>query len=110
MQITDIKVLNEQFRSTHGNLGFILESPLPLSQYDAIEVSPVVDDGEYCEIANDASEANLWSVYFHLRSGGVECIADFPVEHRELADIYANHISRHTGWPVYGRTKEVANG
>lgn len=107
MQITQI---NELFNQAHGNLGEIYEPQLPLSQYDAIEVNAVHAEDGICEVTFAVEKADFWSVYFHLRSGGVECVADFPAEHRELADNYANHVSRHTGWSIYGYTKEVVNG
>ncbi|WP_224962765.1 hypothetical protein [Geomonas subterranea] len=105
-----ITYINEQFRKRFGTLGEIYTPQFALSQYDAIEVYAVTAEDGICEVTLDRKDADLWSVYFHLRSGGVECVADFPAEHLELAYNYANHVSSYTGWPIYGYTKEVANG
>ena len=47
-----------------------------LDQFDAIEVQPVREDKEgNCETC-PIGDASFFSVYAHLRSGGVECLGD----------------------------------
>lgn len=54
-----------------------------LELYDAVEVQPVrrelLHGLEYFETTKpDAPNVHCWSVYLHLREGGVECVADCP--------------------------------
>lgn len=46
------------------------------------------ENGAYCERVEDPQDAHFWSVYGHLREGGVECLEDFPseAEARTFAD------------------------
>ncbi|MEN8179881.1 MAG: hypothetical protein ABFS39_14865 [Pseudomonadota bacterium] len=46
--------------------------------------------GSYCERVEDPDDAQFWSVYGHLRKGGVECIEDFDTEAEGLSA--ANHL------------------
>lgn len=64
---------------------------IPTAQlWDAVEVHPtmITENGivEQCE----ADEAGAWSVYLHLKQGGLTCIADCPNE--ALAKDLANVI------------------
>jgi len=60
--------------------------------YDALEVHAVKDlnaddpcrDDTYCEVCQ-RSEADFFSVYGHLKEGGVECLFDFPTELEAVA-------------------------
>lgn len=60
-----------------------------LEAWDALEVDPVkvlgktVDGEEVCEQVEEGQE-DFWSVYVHLVSGGLECIAD--VETKQQAE------------------------
>ena len=57
---------------------------LKIHDYDGLEIHPCheqeEDDGsthiEQCE----AEEAQFWSVYGHLKTGGIECFEDHPTE------------------------------
>jgi hypothetical protein len=60
---------------------------LALDHYDGVEVSAVRYEGnerkhiERC----GAGEAEFWSVYLHLKIGGVECVADLPTKDEAMA-------------------------
>lgn len=58
-----------------------------LDGFNGIEVSPVKDDGTFCEVC-EPHEASFWSVYGHWRTGGVECLWDCPTQKdaEDLAD------------------------
>lgn len=49
-----------------------------LTLYDAVEMNPVRREGEngleMCEETDP--DIAMWSVYLHLKEGGVECVAD----------------------------------
>lgn len=104
---TDMGHINSQFEEAFAKLNephmheLFLPSQ-PLSQYNAIEVNPVIEFDGICEVTDKPAEASIWSVYLHLTNGGVECIADFPGDRSELAQEYAETINRNTGWPVCG--------
>lgn len=57
---------------------------LYMGKYDAVEVGPVTKDecGEgtpgYQRVCEGDPGIVMWSVYLHLKEGGVECIADCP--------------------------------
>ena len=57
--------------------------------YDGLELSPVAEYADfgssYCERVEDPGEAQFWSLYGHLRKGGVECIEDFNTEAEGLS-------------------------
>lgn len=60
-----------------------------IQHYDGLEVHPVQDVEEangvtYCEQC-EPEEADFWSVYGHLKTGGVECLDDFPDRAKALA-------------------------
>lgn len=63
---------------------FSLTTPvLPLTEYDAVEVYPTVDDNDAVgrfDVQDHvhSTEPQFWSVALHLVSGGIETIADFP--------------------------------
>ena len=53
--------------------------PLDLAPYDAVEIQPVREnkDDHSCEPVPDASDtATFWTVYGHLKTGGVEALVD----------------------------------
>jgi hypothetical protein len=58
---------------------------MKINSFDGLEIHPVQDltdesDGtRYCEQC-EPSEAHFWSVYGHLKEGGVLCIEDFATE------------------------------
>jgi hypothetical protein len=68
-----------------------------LSLYDAIEVSPVTgaDEIGYEVCGEDEPDIAMWSVYLHLKEGGVECIADCATKH----DAYFIAQALHTAFP-----------
>lgn len=82
---------------THA--GSVLDDP---SKIDALEIHGVAeeqdpDGGTICEI--DDENPAFFSVYAHLRRGGVDCIADFPT--REAAKSFARSIASEHGWRVW---------
>lgn len=108
----DMGKLNSEFEVAFATLNepniYSLFIPsLPLSEYDAIEIHPVIETDGICEVTDNPAEASIWSVYLHLITGGVECIADFLGDRSKLAQEYANTIHRNTGWPVSGPDVEV---
>ena len=78
-----------------------------IHRYDGLEVHPVrnmrwddatqgtrpfhsSDDNEtWCEPC-DRAEAHFWSVYGHLKEGGIECFEDFPTQ--TLARVSADQL------------------
>lgn len=66
-----------------------------IHNYDGLELSPVAEyedkqGDKFCERVDDPNEAQFWSVYGHLREGGVECLEDFYTE-QEAAE-FANTL------------------
>jgi hypothetical protein len=62
---------------------------MDLTEYDAVEVHPVareIRDGmdlfEQCD--PDSPDLHCWSVYLHMKEGGISCIADCPNEETAL--------------------------
>lgn len=54
------------------------------SNWDAIEIHPIIEDENgYCEVV-DEGEESFWSVYLHQINGGVRCIADLPTKNDAL--------------------------
>lgn len=58
---------------------------MDLTEYDNVEMHPVareIRDGmelfEQCE--RDSPDLHCWSVYLHMKEGGITCIADCPTE------------------------------
>jgi hypothetical protein len=70
--------------------------------YDAIEIQPVSDlyahpeEGMVCE--TDYVNPTFFSVYLHLKTGGVECVGDHGTHALALA--YASELSEEHGWPI----------
>ncbi len=67
------------------------------SKWDDIEVMPVFEDSNgNCEPC-EPEQANLYSVYLHQVTGGVQCIADLPTEKEanELAELLKTAIGSH---------------
>ncbi len=58
---------------------------MEIVSFDGLEIHPVQeltdesDGSQYCEQC-EPSEAHFWSVYGHLKEGGVLCIEDFATE------------------------------
>ena len=54
--------------------------------YDAFEIHPVIElggvdlQGKRITEVCGPKEAQFWSVYGHLRTGGLECLADVPAQ------------------------------
>lgn len=72
--------------------------------YDAFEIHGVRDVGDparpgstCCEV--DDENPQFFSVYAHLKEGGVECVGDHAT--RELAKDYASELSAKYGFLVY---------
>lgn len=68
------------YRNNDDDEGFLPEltgAAHPLDFYDGVEVAGCVytEDGD-TERVDDAADAQFFSVYLHLRSGGVEAVAD----------------------------------
>lgn len=77
--------------------------------YDAIEIHGARDVGDpgrpdstSCEV--DDEDPQFFSVYVHLKEGGVECVGDH--ETRELAKDYASELSAKYGFLVYDFSPE----
>lgn len=65
-------------RKTKNTLIFIPEEAK--SNWDAIEIHPIVEDENgFCEVV-DEGEESFWSVYLHQTGGGLRCIADLPTK------------------------------
>lgn len=94
----------------------IVPERFDLTQFDAIEISPVAEwedkDGEIiCETCeNDPSRADMWSVYLHHRVergsdfGGAECVGDFKTEEQAnefAADLQELLVAANPGREVY---------
>ncbi len=62
-------------------------------QWNGIEVHPCKEypDGKGASFVEqcEPEEADFWSVYLHLKAGGLECVADLPTEAlaNSLADL-----------------------
>ena len=70
--------------------------------YDAVEVHGVRDcytSGQVtvCEVDDDNPE--FFSVYAHLREGGVECLEDFPTAAAAIE--YGSALAARESWPLY---------
>jgi hypothetical protein len=84
-----------------------------LTQFDAVEVHGCVqrhlrDDGTFeVEVADAGERPDFWTVYLHLRSGGIIAYKDFPTESeanlsaKELErDLTGTHAAQGTGVEV----------
>lgn len=72
--------------------------------YDALEIQGVRDihlpndpEGTCCEVDNENPQ--FFSVYAHLKEGGVECVGDFATH--VLAETYAKELAAKYNWPIY---------
>lgn len=72
-------------------------------EYDAVEIQGVRDHqlpsdpgGSCCEVDNENPQ--LFSVYAHLKEGGVDCVGDFATH--TLADAYAKELGAKYHWPI----------
>lgn len=72
-----------------------------LSHFDAVEIMPVYEDPDegFCEPVPDAPHtASFWTVYGHLKEGGVEALIDCIDERSaEIAALIFEHA-------LYGNT------
>ena len=63
---------------------YISHDCIDISLFDAIELDPVAyidgNKGNGLEVIHDDTRADFWSVYLHLKTGGVDCIADFKIK------------------------------
>lgn len=73
-------------------------------EYDALEIQGVRDinlpgdpEGSCCEIDNENPQ--VFSVYAHLKEGGIECVGDFATH--ILAEIYAKDLATKYDWPIH---------
>lgn len=86
------KIMNSRYHTT------IIDDP---ANYDGIEVHGVRDlnndpKDTQCEVDDEHPE--FFSVYVHLKQGGVDCVGDFT-QHQD-AVIYANELNKLFGWPI----------
>lgn len=79
-----------------------------VQSYDALEIQGVRDlnepdcpEGTCCEVDNE--NPLFFSVYAHLKEGGVECVGDFGTH--LLAEQYAKELALKYGWPVHDFVK-----
>lgn len=51
---------------------------LNLVLYDDVEVQPVIEEENYCEPLpySEKDKASFWTVYGHLKTGGVDALVD----------------------------------
>ena len=76
------------------------------NDYDQLEIhgvseTPDGNGGTVCEVDDENPE--FYSVYAHLKVGGVECIGDFPSPAEAMA--YASVYSVRYGWPLLALLK-----
>ena len=74
----------------------VIEDP---NDFDAIEIHGVRDlGGGVCEITHEDDTPDFFSVYVHMKEGGVQCVGD----HSQLSEAkeHANMLSRLYGWPI----------
>lgn len=64
--------------------------------FDAIEISGVEDLGN--GIVEVSDKPDFWSVYLHMKEGGVQCVGDFT--RLENAKDYAESLSKKYGWEI----------
>lgn len=80
---------------------------------DGLEVSPVMRDGYSCAVC-EPSEADMWSVYVHRPTGGVQCLGDFLLDHGHgEADAMAfaeRLLERHRNLMRHGINNSHSNG
>ena len=61
-----------------------------IREYDALKIHPCAvigkakDGTQHVEVC-DAEEAHFWTVYGHLRSGGISAFEDFPTQAEAIA-------------------------
>lgn len=81
---------------------------IPTEPFDCVEVHPcqIIEKGkngkkdivEQCE----PKDADFWSVYVHLKRGGLECIADCVTKKEaETFEKFVNSIIEHYDTPEY---------
>lgn len=63
------------------NIGIFPDAAL--ESWSDIEIAPVCDYGDYVERCAP-EEADFWSVYLRLNTGGATCIADVPTKRLAL--------------------------
>ena len=69
---------------------------MDLTEYDGVEMHPVAREispigleiFEQCD--RDSPNIHYWSVYLHMKEGGISCIADCPTE--EIALFVADAV------------------
>ena len=67
------------------------------SRFDAIEIHGVRDLGDgTCE--QDDDDPDFYSVYLHLKEGGITCVGDHSLV--EDARSYARKLSAKYAWPI----------
>ncbi len=74
------------------------------AEYDALQIHGVRDlnlpgnpEGSCCEVDNENPQ--FFSVYAHMKEGGVECVGDFAT--RALAEAYAKELATQYNWPIH---------
>jgi len=81
-------------------------SPAPdeIAAWNWLEVRGVChvsgDGEEACFDACDDDQADLWSVFGHLRGGGCQCITDGPAGDQDEAIAIGEHLGRLWGLEV----------
>lgn len=78
----------------------VIDNP---QRFNSIEVHDMYrfldrDGAEQYETANDPHEADMYSVYAHLKDGGIDCCGDFNL--REAALSYGDELAELHGWPL----------
>ncbi len=82
------------------------------ADYDGIEIQGVRNlyennDPRGTCIEIDADNPQFFSVYIHIKNGGVECVGDFGTH--ALAQAYANELHVKYGWSVSDFTPKKMN-
>src|SRR6202021_1534806 len=85
----------------NGYAGMVIDDP---SRFDAIEVHDVSEFSDpegssYEEPDSDRVTPSTYSVYAHLKGGGIDCCGDFSRRSDALA--YGTELAKEHNWPVF---------
>lgn len=71
------------------------------SKYDAIEINTVSRGPKYSdfEVTDDPKKVTYYSVYLHLKTGGVEWVSDHRLKRCAIAK--AKSIKNKTGFEIF---------
>lgn len=87
----------------NGNnlINICLETILDNIPYsDALEIHGVVENDGLCEQTQNGESFDFFSLYLHLKEGGVICIGDFGIDCLDKLHITANTLASVYELPV----------